>query len=1081
MAQSNLLLQAHYKWMKVVANGSSTVYSSGYVTDEDNIALKALVGTYDSTKLIPSQLLTDAKFQIGNTGDSWGSYHPSPSLVTTKNRLWLEFPNNELRKMIGIDPAKVLGIQLIFLVKRGSFQESPLFFTNPSPNLMFSNAGSAGSWDYSGSGTRYLVNKLLDVNPFIQGYFSDSNFNLADISLYDGSGLQTFFQTEMDRATDVSNPNMWSMSNGYSDYTGGSSIGLGNGIVYVDPYSMTKTYASEQLSTQFEWSQQIIRFPSQGSDPFYNYFAMTWDATRVFKNASDQSEEFVLSKVFYPLDIRSSTVNFGSGTPCMSMLVRRWFDGINADPNFVHREGLMFNYENVPQDVYGVTASIVYDGEITQTLPDGTINFAFSNANPSNFVSTDGSASITATATRDDGTAFSTGSQIYMSAGNDKWAINSITYSGNRMTATLELSYIGSASGTPMISGFTLTGHDMTTTTAPATTKAYNGTGTSPSFTVSTENTTKNLVISFINYTGELVGDSYANVNCQASFEFLITREDGSAFPTLPNIGISNGVTHFELSQETLTNMSTVARGIVTFIGSPDNVQRQLTLSASSSSTLGNGTIQNYTGSGTSSPVNVTCPIENVDPLKPSPPAFYDEYAPVTGGASGTIEDPNDDSSAVAPLDVDCSCDGLPMASGEVSSSGCNIGRDYGVFMDSINGVHPERVTRTNRLVPFKAMMSSWLEGTSVEQLYDFLQQYFMTMYRTERDYAFVDEDNNFHQFCNISLFEKLNRLRDLENPIDIEWAYISELAKERGFDFRMFKPEDTASSNNGTFVEDYSASFKKSVRLFVDNLPKIHKTKGTKKGIRGLLGLLGIYIDLKQRYYSVDYDSAKVSVQPPKRISGNNNRSWQIPVCDQEVWQPSKQIFDDSKVKVHATPNIYDFRDEVDVVVDTPELAIGAVGTSLVGVGASGGELDIDLNYKRIHSSPIYDVDLGITEENIADFPQRIVIALSDMDKVRPVNAVFNYADVGIDVGSIMEVVMQDDFNVTLEELETQKIAGLEVGYATTQPTTSTAKNSIEELSAQDLRDWARDSNGNFTVPLNSTSPSGDLADYGD
>ena len=1035
MAQTNVVLNVNYKWLSVVTNGSSVVYSSGYITDANNVARQALIGVYDSNHLIPDANLQTCKFKIGNSGDSWGDIHPSPSSNLTKNRLWIEFPNSELRKLIGIDPAKVVGINLMFLVRSNVTDQSPMCFINPSPLLMFACAPNSSSWDYSGSGARVYMNKLVDNNPFVNGYFSDSNFNLSDIAVYDGSGFQTFFESQMNRASDITGASMWSLSNGYSDYTGNNSIGYGgNGIVYVDPYAMFKTYASENTSSNTGnlngtslTSQKNLTFPQSSSNPFNSYMGLTWNTSRTWQNASNTSLDYSITNIFYPLDIRSTTVNFHTGNPSMSALFKHWYDGVNANSSFVHKEGMMFNYEGNMADIYGVAVSLVYDGNIISTLPDGTINFTFSGANPSGLTSTNGSASITATATKSDGSAFSSSAGLYMSAGNANWQVTSLTYSSDRKTATFLMTYIGSASGTPVTSNFTLTGNDTTLTST--TTQNFTGSGTSPTFTISTVNATKPLTIAFSNYSGALVGSVHSNGNCVGTFDFAVTRNDGTAFPSMPSVGISNGVRYFQISNLALSSNSKTVTGNVTYIGPQDSSQHQLTLSATSSSTLPNTTIQNYVGSGVSDLVAVTC--TPVLPIQPTPLARYDEYAPVASvggggtptGLQGSISDPNDASSAVAPLSVDCDCNGLPMTSSEATVDGCQIGRDYGVFVDTINGINPQSVMITNRLVPFKDMMPRWMEGSSIEYLYDFLQNYFMTAYQTERDYAFTDSSNNFHQFCNISLFEKINRLRDLEDPIEIEWQFISELAKERGFDFRMFRAEDTSPTD---FVEDYSASFKKSIRLFLDNLPRLNHSKGTKKGIRGLLGLLGMYIDLKQRFYSVDYDAPVTALD----VSKAPKRDSSVAICDQTIWSEASQVYDNSKVKVYATPNIYDFRDEIDMTVDTPELNIGSVGTSLVGVNASNGELDINLNFQRISASPIYDVDLGITEENLADFPQRIIMGLSNMDKVRPVNAVFAYDDVGVDLGTIAEVVMQDDFNLILEDLQDNANGGLQIGF---------------------------------------------------
>lgn len=834
-----LTLTPNIKHLQAKSSGGAVSYSNKYIDGSSNIVTKILAGNYGSVAN-PTDL-NNSKLYLGNTGNSYKEFNSVPygsnSSAFELNRVWFEFPNAQLRKFIGTDKSKFTKIRFSFLVKmNGSgIVESPLRAILPSAYLMSARVNTGQAYDMSYPNTNFTyANKLGDStkNPFIQNYFSSSNFGLEDIAY---GGDLTAFETNLKSALNI--PQIWyPYTNGSSDYTGQQSIGLGSGIIYRDPYTDTNkydtTYKSPLDTTGASLSSCVnLRLPNESI--YSDYWQISWESANL---TDTQGNIYLLSHATYNLNLSNPT------TWMLSNLINTWFDNINADNTFVHREGLLFNFENTPVEIFGGGVELFYDGVL----------------NPDTLVITDP------------------------------------------------------------------------------------------------------------------------------------TIQDPS---TIPNgVGDAGGI-------------------------KPDD----------------------------------------------------------------TATTPTDTNIALNALSEACS--GLPMNEYDLGDQVIQgYGRDYGVFLDAINGIRPEEVLRTNRYVPFMELLPRWMQGEKFQELHDFMHDYLNTMYKTERDYAKNVEDGLL-KYCQISLFEKINRLKDFDYPLAIEWDTIGAYAKERGFDFTLFKPEQSAGETD----QDYDVDFKKSVRGLMDNLPSINKIKGTKDAIRGVLGLIGFYIDAYQRYYKVSYSSSQDSESIAlANVIASKNRSKVN--CDQKIYPMALERPD---YKYNGI-NIFEYDDEIEIIENNPELTINALTKDQVsstginkvafyegdntyvvdsksvkrylstaqrnatnttlgdicqvfsrGWGGSefyfrrntagtGTSTDADwtpvikrsftmesIEYENISSAPIYDIDMVVGETDIAEFPQRITIAMSDMDKIRPVNAVFNIEDVGVDLGIQMKVKFQDEFNVTIDDLK--------------------------------------------------------------
>jgi len=195
------------------------------------------------------------------------------------------------------------------------------------------------------------------------------------------------------------------------------------------------------------------------------------------------------------------------------------------------------------------------------------------------------------------------------------------------------------------------------------------------------------------------------------------------------------------------------------------------------------------------------------------------------------------------------------------------------------------------------ALPSDWLGGAvqgSVEVIPEVLEvteEVETTVYEEVVTSTIIDK--TYH----ISLLEKINRIRDFDNALDIDWEMITEFAKDRGFEFTLLNDFEDVG---------VSVGFKKSVRGLLDALPTIFSTKGTTDSIRIIFSLLGFYVDVNQRYYKLDYNTAS----PNEHLGGYK----------QDLSLGSIKDFK-SELAFHR--DIYKHSDDLDLIESMPDFRI--------------------------------------------------------------------------------------------------------------------------------------------------------------
>ena len=350
-------------------------------------------------------------------------------------------------------------------------------------------------------------------------------------------------------------------------------------------------------------------------------------------------------------------------------------------------------------------------------------------------------------------------------------------------------------------------------------------------------------------------------------------------------------------------------------------------------------------------------------------------------------------------------------------------GKDYMVVGDAYNGVRDGVLETSNREVPFMNLLPEYLTDFQYAEVYRFFECYFNTMFKVEREKKLVvteGDTTNITEHSFISLLEKINRIRDFDNAMEIDWNLISAFAKERGFEFAMY---------NHIKDDITSVNFKKSIRGLLDALPHIFSIKGTAESIRTVFSLLGFYVDVGQRYYEVEYyvidPKSQMSKLINRRITTNG-----LTNCEVGVYENNRRLND---ADLKFLRDIYTDKDELDLLETRIDYRFSdllndgeVIDDQGIDVASVGTMNNRNLPRLKIKHSPIYDFNLVLDGDDIENAPQKIQVAIANLDKVRPINAVFNIDSLAIDLGTLFTVHREHDVSVLIEDMTDAQAQGL-------------------------------------------------------
>lgn len=124
-----------------------------------------------------------------------------------------------------------------------------------------------------------------------------------------------------------------------------------------------------------------------------------------------------------------------------------------------------------------------------------------------------------------------------------------------------------------------------------------------------------------------------------------------------------------------------------------------------------------------------------------------------------------------------------------------------------------------------------------------FFEDYLNTMYKS------------FDESCNLSVLEKISKLKDLHDIDRIDPTYVQRYANMLGYGVDINHDELGTFSKQSLGYSDTSASYQNKVlRFVVGNLPNWYSIKTTRNAVKVMLLSFGIIGDIIE-YYTLDYD----------------------------------------------------------------------------------------------------------------------------------------------------------------------------------------------------------------------------------
>ena len=161
----------------------------------------------------------------------------------------------------------------------------------------------------------------------------------------------------------------------------------------------------------------------------------------------------------------------------------------------------------------------------------------------------------------------------------------------------------------------------------------------------------------------------------------------------------------------------------------------------------------------------------------------------------------------------------------------------------------------SNRKIDIKSYVPEYLKYKSDGDFYEFIgvfEEYLNTMY--------INKTNGDQEA--LSILEKIESLKTLQDAWEIDFEYINHFAKYLGFKININTDDFSSNIYGKPFIEldsDEQEVIKKHVRQFVKTLPSWYRIKSTKNSIRAMLYSFGLVSDIIEKY-TLDYNSTGIN-----------------------------------------------------------------------------------------------------------------------------------------------------------------------------------------------------------------------------